>query len=533
MDRTRLVLGTLALLFCGSARGGTKLFTFQGDGAYDYLGDSVAAAGDVDQDGFADVVVGAPGPPGYVRVFSGKNGALVREWAVANSYHAVDGAGDVNQDGHADIVVGDGASVAVYSGKTGALLYQFADSAAGLGGAVAGAGDVNHDGYADFLAGARWGSTGGKQANGYVRLYSGKTGAVLYQWNGPSNDDRLGWSVDGAGDLNGDGFLDVVATAPHYDDHGVILGMVQAYSGKDGTLLYTLVGSGDYYWGWEVSGGSDIDKDGFADFVVSAPWDTYGGGNAGRVWAFSGVNHTVLYKWAGGTGDHLGTSATCAGDVNGDGYGDVIVGAPDDSAFLLYDGTVRVYSGKDGTTLVTYHGAWGSDSFGSAVSGAGDVNHDGHADLVVGQLMDDASGTDAGKAIVYSGQDYVASWSNYDKGWPGTKGVPSFTASQSPVICSSITLDIANSRGATTAGTLFIGLAAGDLPTAWGGRILVLPPWTLVSLVVPTAGLSLPVDVLCDSSYLGLKVYLQVLESDPGASAGVAFTPGLLLVHGL
>ena len=100
-----------------------------------------------------------------------------------------------------------------------------------------------------------------------------------------------------------------------------------------------------------------------------------------------------------------------------------------------------------------------------------------------------------------------------------------------PLLCSTITLDLDNSLGASTTTGFFIGLAQTDQPTVYDGRLLVIPLNVLL-LPLPGAGLALPGPVPCDSTLCGLSIYLQALELDPGASKGISFTPGLRLVLG-
>ena len=111
------------------------------------------------------------------------------------------------------------------------------------------------------------------------------------------------------------------------------------------------------------------------------------------------VNHSPLYTFNGDSGDELGFSVGGAGDVNGDGFADLIVGAPGDG-----NGSARVYSGIDGNVLYTFDGDGEGDFFGGSVSGAGDVNGDGFADLIVGAASDDNNGTSSGIARVFVGE---------------------------------------------------------------------------------------------------------------------------------
>lgn len=124
-----------------------------------------------------------------------------------------------------------------------------------------------------------------------------------------------------------------------------------------------------------------------------------------------------------------------------------------------------------------------------------------------------------------------ASWNNYGAGWPGTLGVPNFTATANPTLCTPYSLVIQNSANAVAPATLFIGPSAVNLPTGFGGTLLVHP---LVSLAVilPVGALTIPSTPSCNPAFCGVSLVLQVLAADPGASRGVSFTPGLHLILG-
>ncbi|MFG0319075.1 MAG: integrin alpha [Planctomycetota bacterium JB042] len=186
LDAPVLALTGSARVYSGAD--GAELYVFAGDDFFDEFGTSVSGAGDVDADGVADVVVGAPFAlgTGKVRVFSGATGAVVREWSGANFFDqfgfAVSDAGDANDDGHADVVVGaplaNGLGTAgVYSGLDGNLLPMLSGSgpADGCGQAVSGAGDVDGDGFADQVVGAPF-EDGVAIDTGTVRVFAGCDG---------------------------------------------------------------------------------------------------------------------------------------------------------------------------------------------------------------------------------------------------------------------------------------------------------------------------------------------------------------------
>ena len=163
------------------------------------------------------------------------------------------------------------------------------------------------------------------------------------------------------------------------------------YSGIDGNVLYTFDGDdADDLFGVSVSGAGDVNGDGFADLVVGAPGDSNNGTDSGSARVYSGIDGNVLYTFNGDdAGDQLGISVSGAGDVNGDGFADLIVGANRDNNNGSVSGSARVYSGIDGNVLYTFDGDDAGDQLGISVSGAGDVNGDGFADLIVGARLDD------------------------------------------------------------------------------------------------------------------------------------------------
>jgi hypothetical protein len=151
-------------------------------------------------------------------------------------------------------------------------------------------------------------------------------------------------------------------------------------------------------FGWIARSMGDVDGDGINDVVTSAPTKSIGGANAGRVYVYSSRSGKLLWQADGKPGDMLGLGVECAGDANQDGIPDVIAGAPG-------CGKTYVYSGRDGRVLLTLTAENPSDSFGRHVAGIGDVDGDGYADVFVGAPGDASGGTGAGKAYVYSGRE--------------------------------------------------------------------------------------------------------------------------------
>jgi hypothetical protein len=398
------------------------LYTFDGEAAGDAFGYSVSGAGDVNNDGCDDLIVGAREndaggeDAGRAYVYSGQTGDLLwtftGEAADDRFGYSVCGAGDVNNDGHADLIVGapgndaggEGAGRAyVYSGQTGDLLWALTGEAAldVFGASVSGAGDMNNDGYADLIVGAPYSSAGGQFA-GRAYVYSGQTGNLFRAFTGERAYDLFGWSVSEAGDVDNDGYDDVIIGAFDNDLGGASAGRAYVYSGRTLALLWTLIGQADFdFLGCSVSGARDVDGDGYDDVIVGAYGNDAGGERAGRAYALSGRDGGLFQVFTGeAPWDYLGYWVSGAGDVNNDGYDDVIVGAYGSDAGGTDAGRAYVHSGWSGNLLCTFTGEASGDEFGGSVSWAGDVNNDGSDEVIVGAPHNDAGGNSAGRAYV-------------------------------------------------------------------------------------------------------------------------------------
>ena len=414
--------------------GNTNIFyTRNGDSANDAFGFAVAGAGDVNNDGYADLIIGAEWDDnngtdsGSARILNGVSSNILYTFNgdSAGDYYgnSVDAAGDINADGYDDVIVGaylddnNGSAsgmARVLSGANGAILYSLNGDSAGdeFGFSVSGARDVNGDGYPDLIVGAYRDDNNGTDS-GSARVFSGATGSILYTFNGDSANDFFGSAVSGAGDVNNDGYADLVVGARLDDNTGADSGSARVFSGIDGSILYTFNGdaAGDSF-GYSVSGAGDVNNDGYADIVVGALNNDNNGSNAGQVKVFSGQNGSVLYTVLGdGAGDNLGMSVSDAGDVNSDGYDDVILGAGRDDNSGTDSGSARVVSGSNGAVLYVFNGDSSGDYLGEGVAGAGDVDNDTYADLIVGAWGDDNTGSGAGSVRVYSGKGF---WADFD-----------------------------------------------------------------------------------------------------------------------
>jgi hypothetical protein len=405
----------------------------------DQAGKCVSGAGDVDADGYADFLVGAPGSNrsvgsayllyGPVRtdgILSRADATFAGEDSGALAGVSVSGAGDVNADGYADILVGaEGEDV---PGEPGAVYllygpitadrdlsladarYLGEDSGDQAGAAVSGAGDVNADGFDDIIVGAYRHNDGGNYAGAAYVLSgplttSGYLSSGLAELVGENPIDWAGGSVSGAGDVNGDGFSDILVGASGDDTRGatsgavyLLYGPVAGYLDLSAADVKLLGEAPEDLAGYSVRGAGDVNADGLADILIGAAFGSAAGAYSGAAYLLNGpVTADAVLSSADArlvgedAQDFAGWSVSGAGDVDADGTDDVLVGAPGNDTAATYAGVAYLLYGP----LAGEHDLARADvrfigeasdtgHAGISVADAGDVDADGHSDVLIG-----------------------------------------------------------------------------------------------------------------------------------------------------
>ena len=433
--------------------------TLWGEAAGDIAG-SALASGDVNGDGFSDLLIGADredrggagagaayvvyGPLSGDSNLSAAGAKLIGQEIGDHAGISIDST-DLDGDGFQDVLVGAydsdlggasaGTTYVVHGPVTGevdldnASAFLLGEQAGDLAGyAVAGGGDINGDGTQDLLIGAYENGDGGASA-GAAYLVEGPVTGNLRLWSaglkivGEQGGDQAGWDVAFAGDQDGDGVEDLLIGAPYAHPGGVYAGAAYVVDGSQiGTVELDDVGarvlganSGDLV-GYAVANAGDVNNDGYDDLLIGGPEEDSGGNDAGAAWLFFGpVSTSVSVTAADATfqgennDDYVGGSVAGAGDLNADGRADLVIGAHRDDTtgsdagaayLLLGPATGTIDLATVGSKAL---GVAGDDWAGQAVSTAGDIDNDGFDDVLIGVPFSDDWDTDAGQIWVVRG----------------------------------------------------------------------------------------------------------------------------------
>jgi uncharacterized repeat protein (TIGR01451 family) len=470
--------------------------TFLGE-YVDYAGNRLAMIGDVNGDGYDDFLIGAdfanlPPQTGRAYLILGKpeaewgqgfdlanaDASFVGENNLDHAGHDVAAAGDVNGDGYNDFLVGahgfDASETLTSTGKAYLILgrseadwgpgFDLAEADASFVGeaaynyagyALAGVGDVNGDGYEDLLVGAYGVDLQGGDRAGKAYLILGRQDAGWGQsmsladadasFVGEATYDRASHNLAAVGDVNGDGYDDFLISAYTNGEGGtdagkayLILGRATADWGQDFSLAdadASFVGEAVYdYAGHAVTGAGDVNGDGLEDFVIGAYQNDDGALDSGKAYLFLG---RTAADWGRGfdlanadasffgahAGDYTGSALSGAGDVNDDGYDDFLIGAYRFDATEVLTDSGRAYlvlgrpngwrvdtdlaDAETATDIFAFDGEAEDDEAGTALAGGSDVNGDGFADFLVGAPYNDEAAAYAGKVYLTLGKGLV------------------------------------------------------------------------------------------------------------------------------
>ena len=471
--------------------------------------------------------------------------------ALGNFGVSAAGVPDLNGDGRGDVLVGawredggagDAGRAHVFSGVTGARLRTLVspnpEIDSQFGRSVAGVPDADGDGQGDLLVGAPL-EDGGASNAGRAYLFSGATGVVLRTLVSPNPEANgvFGLTVAGVPDLDGDGRGDLFVGAQGEDGGMSDAGRAYVFSGATGELLRTLVSpnpEANGFFGFDVAGVPDLDGDGQGDFLVAADGEDGGMQDAGRAYVFSGATGALLRTLESPNpegGGQFGSSVAGVPDADGDGRGDLLVGALFEPIGQLDAGRAYLFSGATGELLRTLESPSPEDGslFGISVAGVADADGDGRGDLLVGVRSEDGGERDAGRVYLFSG---------------ATGALLRTLESLNPTVTGNFGISVAGVPDADGdgRGDFVVGAHREDGGDVGAGRAYLflsgeevgnMPPLAVDDAATTTAGAAVTIDVLAnDSDPDGDLLTIAMVGSPVNGTAEIVqgqvlYTPGL------